>query len=530
MPDLPLRRLSVVGTDPVALTLACRAALNGRDVQILEMPVLALPLGSVSAPATLASTVSGFLDEQVSSQRITTSQSSAARSLIRLHASVDAFEPADLLLVSPDAIAGRGDALRALAKGARMTVGLNAQQGLRALAAEGLAPQRLASLTLTADSQGVEVVTGRDSDGEIGPALVSLLMRLGLTPIRVADVRGGIHGRLQAALQSELLQILEEGVCDWFTLHTILHDGIGFPDPPVPGLSDPDAVDRLKHLFMLRACEARLRPPGGGTRFVPVRPRDAGTDRPDPSLLDGLPVTAPNSVYLETAALEDEEALRFESSPQVLAALGRGVDRIRRDLEAAGVSIVADPRQADVLIVFPLGNDCTTEAVMGMQMRRQGDDVFVNPIDTVAIDLCPDIRGQSMVERVVTVMANGTTTPLAAKAVVAALNRPERPAVLIEDSPGFVAQRVIAHLVNAACDLAQDRTALPGDIDTLSRLNMGLARGPLAWGDSMGRGLIMGVLENLGTITGDPRYSPSLWLQRRAMLGLSLIHSVQALR
>jgi 3-hydroxybutyryl-CoA dehydrogenase len=34
---------------------------------------------------------------------------------------------------------------------------------------------------------------------------------------------------------------------------------------------------------------------------------------------------------------------------------------------------------------------------------------------------------------------------------------------------------------------------------------------------------ILNILETIQTITGDPRYRPSLWLRRRALSGLSLL-------
>jgi 3-hydroxybutyryl-CoA dehydrogenase len=32
-------------------------------------------------------------------------------------------------------------------------------------------------------------------------------------------------------------------------------------------------------------------------------------------------------------------------------------------------------------------------------------------------------------------------------------------------------------------------------------------------------------LRNMQSVTGDPRYRPSLWLQRRVQLGLSLLNA-----
>jgi len=45
----------------------------------------------------------------------------------------------------------------------------------------------------------------------------------------------------------------------------------------------------------------------------------------------------------------------------------------------------------------------------------------------------------------------------------------------------------------------------------------------LALGDTLGAKQIFEILTNMQAVTGDPRYRPSLWLQRRVQLGLSLL-------
>jgi 3-hydroxybutyryl-CoA dehydrogenase len=93
---------------------------------------------------------------------------------------------------------------------------------------------------------------------------------------------------------------------------------------------------------------------------------------------------------------------------------------------------------------------------------------------------------------------------------------------VIRDSTGFVAQRVVATIVNIGCDIAQQRIASPADIDLAVTLGLGYPRGPLALGDALGASTILTILRNMQAALGDPRYRPSPWLARRAQLGLSL--------
>ena len=95
---------------------------------------------------------------------------------------------------------------------------------------------------------------------------------------------------------------------------------------------------------------------------------------------------------------------------------------------------------------------------------------------------------------------------------------------IIRDSAGFVSQRVLASVVNLACEIAQREIATPVDIDNAVRLGLNYPHGPLAWGDALGSKRVLCILERIYALTGDPRYRPSLWLRRRATLGVSLLH------
>jgi 3-hydroxybutyryl-CoA dehydrogenase len=94
---------------------------------------------------------------------------------------------------------------------------------------------------------------------------------------------------------------------------------------------------------------------------------------------------------------------------------------------------------------------------------------------------------------------------------------------VIHDSPGFIAQRVVAMIVNIACDIAQQRIATPAHIDLGVRLGLGYPHGPLHYGDKIGARVILGILERMFEFYRDPRYRPSPWLKRRAMLNRSLL-------
>ena len=79
-------------------------------------------------------------------------------------------------------------------------------------------------------------------------------------------------------------------------------------------------------------------------------------------------------------------------------------------------------------------------------------------------------------------------------------------------------------IVAIACEIAQQRIASPEDIDAAVKAGLGYPLGPLSMGDRVGASTIAAILDGMHAVTQDPRYRPSPWLRRRALLGLSLRH------
>ncbi len=69
----------------------------------------------------------------------------------------------------------------------------------------------------------------------------------------------------------------------------------------------------------------------------------------------------------------------------------------------------------------------------------------------------------------------------------------------------------------AAAGVPLESSAHPSD-----SVGLGYPHGPLAWGDLLGANTVLSILNNLEQQIGDPRYRPSPWPRRRALLGLSL--------
>ena len=84
-------------------------------------------------------------------------------------------------------------------------------------------------------------------------------------------------------------------------------------------------------------------------------------------------------------------------------------------------------------------------------------------------------------------MTTPVTQPEVRDAAHALLASDGVPVSLIRDSAGFVAQRVVAHIVNVGCDIVQQRIATPEDLDSAVMLGLGYPKGPLGMGDARRR-------------------------------------------
>lgn len=77
-------------------------------------------------------------------------------------------------------------------------------------------------------------------------------------------------------------------------------------------------------------------------------------------------------------------------------------------------------------------------------------------------------------------------------------------------------------MVNTAAEIAHRRIASAIDIDMAVRLGLGYPQGPLSWGEKVGAGRILRILEAQQQGSGDPRYRPSRWITERALIGAPL--------
>lgn len=84
----------------------------------------------------------------------------------------------------------------------------------------------------------------------------------------------------------------------------------------------------------------------------------------------------------------------------------------------------------------------------------------------------------------------------------------------IEDTPGLVAPRLVATLVNEAVFAIQEGVADPETIDLAMRLGVNYPHGPIEWGRQLGFAKILRILEHLQSEYNEDRYRPAALLRR----------------
>jgi len=351
----------------------------------------------------------------------------------------------------------------------------------------------------------VEVVPGLATAPAVCKKLKAYVLTMGHQVVLAQDTPGFIVNHAGRGYGTEALRIVSEGVADFATIDRILRDQVGFKLGPFE-LMDLTALDVshpvMESIYHQYFEEPRYRP------SVITAQRLAGgwlgrkTGQGFYSYEQGKAQIPPEPITpsstLKPPVWVSARAARRAELLQLLKNLG------------ATIETAAAPSNQALCWVAPLGFDVTTCAIVER----------LDPARTLGIDmLMPDDATQRRV------LATNPATRTDIRDAAHALMASDGKAVsVIQDSGGFVTQRVVATIVNIASDMCQQGICSPADLDTAVTLGLGYPLGPLALGDRLGADNLLEVLFNLQTVYGDPRYRPSPWLRRRGALGLSLSH------
>ncbi|PRB79017.1 3-hydroxyacyl-CoA dehydrogenase [Pseudomonas sp. MYb185] len=348
----------------------------------------------------------------------------------------------------------------------------------------------------------VEVVRGSRTEERYIDGLVKLADKAGHFPAITPDTPGFLVNHAGRAFGTEALRMLSEGVASAQQIDRILRDGPGFRMGPFE-LFDLTGLD-VSHAVMESVYEQFYHDPRYTPSFIAAQRVAAGllgrkTGQGFYRYEEGQKIEQPEPA-VETVLLN--QPFWLQSDDQAL----RG--QVADVLSAAGATLETSehPSAEAICLITPQGEDCTAALTrLGLPASR-----------TLALDSFANWDKRRTLMR----------QPAADSHVVAqarqALAADGVPVEVINDSPGFVIQRLIASVVNLGCDIAQKGIATPETLDRAIQLALGYPKGPLAFGEHYGKQAIFTVLNNMQASYGEPRYRPSPWLRRRVQLDLPL--------
>lgn len=497
-------KIGIVGAGAMGQGIAQIAAMAGLEVRMMDVD-------SAASRRAIAA-IGAIFDKLAAKGKLSPEQAQEVLRRIHPEDSVGGLSDCDLVV---EAIVEKLDVKRSLfaqleevVRDDAVLVSNTSSLSITAIAASCRLPERVAGFHFFNPvplMKVVEVVRGLRSSDAIIDWLALLARQLGHTAVRCRDMPGFIVNHAGRALNTEGLSIVQEGVADEATVDVIIREQMGFRMGPfelldLTGLDVSHPV--MESIYRQFYDEPRFRP----SPITAIR------------LAGGMLGRKSGSGFYEYAGTTTmSKPVCAAETPRWNAASvwvsRRHTDEAKRVLDllqalAVEVETGTQPSEDALIVVTPLGHDATTCATLeGLDATR-----------VVAVDT---FFGFANGLRRVIMPTPATREEMLTRAR-ALFGIDNAPVSTLRDSGGFVAQRVVACIVNTACEIAQKRIATPEDIDAAVRLGLGYPLGPLALGDRIGANRILAVLKGLLDVYGDPRYRPGVWLSRRAALNLPL--------
>jgi 3-hydroxybutyryl-CoA dehydrogenase len=356
-----------------------------------------------------------------------------------------------------------------------------------------------------------EIIPGLKTAGAVTEKLRALIVATGHRAVVAADQPGFLVNHAGRGLYTEGLRLLEERVADVADIDRLLRDAAGFRMGPfeLMDLTGLDVSGRvMESIYEQFHQEPRFRPSSLVAPRVAAGLFGRKTQQGWYTYESAATATGAHSAVSEGRERGHAEGVAAAPGFRVwIDPAAHESSAMAALVAAAGGEVCGSPARVDLILLQFWGGDATGYArAQGLDARR-----------CIAVDPLPGLTRRR------TLMQTVATSPEARDAARAVFASDGVGFTIINDSVGFVVQRVLATIVNIAADIAQRGIATVADIEAAVTLGLGYPYGPLSWGDRIGAERIVMILDKHLQASGDPRYRASPWLRRRAACGLSLL-------
>lgn len=497
-----IQHIGVVGSGAMGRGIAQAAALSGAQVLLVDADE------GIAQAAHAA--IAQALETEVAKGRLAREKADGALDRLRVAAGLASLKNAQLVI---EAITEDLDAKRRLFAELEGVVAEDcilasntSSLSITTLAAACKRPGRVAGMHFfnpVSRMRLVEVIQAHRTEPHIIDTLEAVGQKMDKDVVRVQDTPGFLVNQVGRGYTLEAVNIVGEGVASFEQVDRIMREAAGFRMGPFE-LLDLVGLDvnhpATEMIYAQFYHEPRYRP----SPLMDMRVAAGALGRKTQEGYYRYPVT-PVSSESDGKALAPATT-RPACPVWVSAAQPDAGQAVRELLSSLGAEVEAGERPGpDALcVVTPIGRDASYAAAAEN----------LDPTRTVAIDTLFGLKTHR------TVMGTCITDERWRQAAVALFAADGVPVTLVRDSPGFIAQRIVAMIVNIGGALAQSRTATAAGIDRAVTLGLAYPHGPLSFANALGANNVLQLLNGLHASFGDPRYRPALWLQRRAALNL----------
>ena len=208
-----------------------------------------------------------------------------------------------------------------------------------------------------------------------------------------------------------------------------------------------------------------------------------------------------------TSAAETEKQLRLTPSLMEM----RSCDWV--------IEAVIEDREAKAEVFRSIGRFCREETIFATNTSSISITWLAAQGGRPELTIGMHFFNPPPVMRLVEIVPGLRTAPEVITATQGLVERLGKVPILSRDRPGFIANRIVAPMINEAIGVLEQGVGSAKDIDEVMRLGMNHPMGPLELADFIGLDVVLAILEVLYAELGDSRFKPSPLLRKHVEAG-----------